>query len=300
MTHRSGVLAAVVSAACFGLLAVIASLAYRRGAEPLQLLTWRFGVAFVLLGGWTAIRHPGGLKVPGADVRRFALLSIAGYGAASLCFFFALTYASASVVGILLYTYPAMVAVVEKLSGQAPQARGRLAAVVLTFAGCVLVVNPFSASMTTHPAGIVLGLGAGAGYASFSVLSHRWLPGRSRSVMMSYLVLFTALLAGGAALLTGSTLSPAGWDAGTWGLLAALVVIPTFAAILLYWAAIRVLGASQAALLSTFEPLFTIVFAALLLGERLGAIQWAGAGLVLAGVAVAEMGTRASESLAAV
>jgi len=300
MTHRTGVVAAIVSAACFGVLAVLGSLAYERGVEPLQLLTWRFGIAFVLLGAWTAVRRPEGLRVPIADLGRFALLSVAGYGAASLCFFFALTYAPASIVGILLYTYPAMVAAAESLGRDALRVKGRITAIALTFAGCVLVVDPFSGSGAIHPLGVVLGLGAGAGYASFSILSHRWLPGRSRSVMMSYLVLFTALLAATAALVTRSTLSPGAWDVGSWALLAAIVVFPTFVAILLYWAAIRALGVSQAALLSTFEPLFTIVFAALLLGERLGPVQWAGAVLVLAGVVVAELGTSSSEALAAV
>jgi len=72
------------------------------------------------------------------------------------------------------------------------------------------------------------------------------------------------------------------------------VLIPTFAAVVLYLEGIRSLGPSQAAVISTLEPLFTIALAAVVLGERLTPLQLVGAGLVLAGVVAAELGERMS------
>jgi drug/metabolite transporter (DMT)-like permease len=295
VTRRSAVLSAVVSALCFGSLAVLASAAYDRGAEPLQLLVWRFGLATMLLALFLAVRSPSSLKATRGDLARYAVLSGAGYGAASLCFFFALQYADASVVAILLYTYPAMVVLVERFLTGVPLTRSRMAAVAVTFLGCVLVVDPFSAAGGVAALGIVLGLGAAAGYASFSVLSHRWLKGRTRGGLMVYMFAFTALIALAAALLTGSSVRVDAWTTEIWVLLAAIVLLPTFLAILLYFAALRSLGAAQAALISTTEPVFTIALAAMVLGERLSPIQWAGAALVIAGVAIAEMGARRQE-----
>ena len=295
MTRRSAVGAAVISALCFGSLAVLASAAYQRDAEPLQLLVWRFGLATVLLAAFLGIRSPESLKTTRGDLARFAVLSGAGYGAASLCFFFALRYADASVVAILLYTYPAMVVIAERFITRAPLRGSRIAAVAATFAGCVLVIDPLSESGAVSPVGIVLGLGAAAGYASFSMLSQHWLKGRSRGGLMVYMFGFTALLALAAALLTGSTVSATAWTSEVWLLLAAIVVFPTFLAILLYFAAIRSLGAAQAALISTTEPVFTIALAAVVLGEALSPVQWAGAACVIGGVVVAEWGARRSE-----
>ena len=48
------------------------------------------------------------------------------------------------------------------------------------------------------------------------------------------------------------------------------------------------LGAARAALLSTIEPVYTIVAASILFGERLTAIQLAGGALILGAVFVAE------------
>jgi drug/metabolite transporter (DMT)-like permease len=290
----------LVSSACFGTLAVFTSLAYERGALPLQLLSWRFFLAAVLLGGYLAITDPRKLRAPFGDVGKYAIISIGGYGAASICFFFALTYADAGVVSILLYTYPAMVVLAERLLFGVPLDAGRAGALALTFAGCLLVVAPFTGDVHVGLPGVVLGLGAAAAYTLFGMVSHRRLPGRPRTTLMVYLFFFTSLMAGAAALLTSTPLGVASWDAVTWALLAGIVLLPTFVAILLYLRAIHGLGAGQAAIVSTFEPVFTIVMAALLLGEKLAPVQIAGAACVLLGVVVAERSGRAAEEPAIV
>lgn len=300
LSRRGGIVAALVSSACFGVLAVFTAIAYDHGAEPLQLMVLRFVSAALLLGLWTSLRRPGGLRVPAGDLRRFAALSLCGYGAAAICFSFAVKYLEASLVAILLYTYPAIVALLERAAYGIRLTQRRVFAVVMTFIGCVLIVNPFGAGGQVSAIGVVLGLGAGAGYAVFTILSHRWLPGRSRSVMMTYLFVFTAALALAAAAATGSTLYPENWDSTAWLMLGGLVLLPTFAAILLYWRALRVLGASQAAVVSTFEPLFTIAFAAALLGERLGPVQWIGAAFIMAGVVISEFGSGVPDEIPAV
>ncbi len=300
MERRASVAAALISAACFGTLAIFTTLAYEGGALPLQLLTWRFSLAAVLLGGYLALRRPGSLRVPIGDVGRYAVISLAGYGAASICFFFALTFTDASVVAILLYTYPAMVVLAERVLFGVSLSSGRGVAVLLTFAGCALVSDPFSATGGVGLAGILLGLGAAACYSGFSMLSDRWLSGRPRLTLMAYLFMFTALLSGVAALSTGTPLTSTGWSGIVWPMLLGIVALPTFAAILLYLRALRGLGAGQAAILSTFEPVFTIALAAIVLGEKLSVAQWCGAALVLAGVFIAERAGRPAEELALV
>ena len=54
------------------------------------------------------------------------------------------------------------------------------------------------------------------------------------------------------------------------------------------WAQAR-MPATHAAILFALEPVFTALFAALFLGERMGARDWAGAGLVLGGILVSEL-----------
>lgn len=295
MHRRRSLLAVIVSAACFGTLAILTPLAYRTGAHPLPLLAWRFVIASLLLFVLAARRGVSSVRASAGDVGRYALLALTGYGAASVCFFYALTFADASVVAVLLYAYPALVTIVGWLFLGEKATWSRGAAVVVTFLGCALVAGLGSGAASAKWQGIALGIGAAVGYTLFNLLSHRWLPGRSQLTMMAYTFGIAALLPAAGAVASGglAALSPAAWTATTWLLLGVIVLVPTFMAVVLYLEGIRGLGPAQAAVVSTLEPLFTIVLAAVVLGERLTALQVVGAALVLGGVVVSEVSARA-------
>jgi drug/metabolite transporter (DMT)-like permease len=259
------------------------------------LLAWRFAIAALLLAGLAVIRDRRALSVPLSDVGRYAALALTGYGAASVCFFYALLYADAAIVAVLLYAYPAIVTIAgwAFLGEKATWRKG--IAVAITFLGCAFVLGLGSGTAHSSWQGIALGLGAAVGYTLFNLLSHRWLPGRSRLTMMAYTFGIAALLPAAGALVSGgwSGLSTAQWSGLTWLLLGVIVLVPTFIAIVLYLEGISGLGPSQAAVISTLEPIFTIALARLLLPQApLTILQWFGVLLVLAGVVVAEMGTK--------
>lgn len=294
MNRTWSIVSVVVSALCFGTLAVLTPLAYDQGARPLPLLAWRFVIAAALLALAAVWRDRKALSVPSSDVGRYALLALTGYGAASICFFYALTFADAAVVAVLLYAYPAFVTIAGWVffGEKATVLRG--AAVAVTFIGCALVVGLGSGGHASWQ-GIALGLGAAVGYTLFNLLSHRWLPGRSRLTMMTYTFGIAAFLPAVATIATEGLagLSTAGWSGTTWSLLGAIVVFPTFVAVLLYLGGIEGLGPSQAAVLSTLEPIFTIALAWLFLDQAsLEVLQYVGVALVLGGVAVAEIESR--------
>ncbi|KAF0207335.1 MAG: hypothetical protein FD171_1836 [Actinobacteria bacterium] len=288
MDRRVSLVAVVVSAACFATLAILTGLAYREGVSPLPLLAWRFALVTVLMAAYQLIRSPRALISGAADIRKFAALSLTGYGAASVCFFFALKYATASVVAVLLYTYPAMVALLSAAFLGERLTRNRLVAITLTFAGCALVVGLFSEKVDATLPGVLLGLGAALGYSVFNLLSYRVMGGRPRLVLMTYTFGISAVAIGILTIITGGTLSTTAWTPTLWWLLILIVIVPTFLAVLLYLNGVRRLGPAQAAIVSTTEPLFTIAMAAVFLGERLEPMQLAGAALVVAGVVAAE------------
>ncbi|MDR3685771.1 MAG: DMT family transporter [Coriobacteriia bacterium] len=300
MSRTASLAMVVVSAACFGTLAVLTPLAYQAGASPLPLLAWRFMFAAVLLAVFATIRDPRSLRVGRGDFLRYSALALTGYGAASVCFFFALKFADAAVVAVLLYAYPALVTIAAWtfLGEKATWSRGL--AVLTTFIGCAMVVGLFGGTKHVSWPGIMLGMGAAVGYTLFNLLSHRWLPGRSQLVMMTYTFgiasVGTALLT----LLVGQSLSAASWQPQAWWLLGAIVVVPTFIAVVLYLQGIRGLGPSQAAVVSTMEPLFTIVLAWAILGQTLSWLQVAGAALVLGGVVASELVARQAPQQAVV
>jgi drug/metabolite transporter (DMT)-like permease len=300
LSRTTSLVMVVISAACFGTLAVLTPLAYQAGTLPLPLLAWRFMFAAVLLAVFAAVRDSRSLLIGRADLLRYSALALTGYGAASVCFFFALKFADAAVVAVLLYAYPALVTIAAWtfLGEKATWSRGL--AVLTTFIGCAMVVGLFGGAKHVSWPGIMLGMGAAVGYTLFNLLSHRWLPGRSQLVMMTYTFgiasVGTALLT----LLVGQSLSTASWQPQAWWLLGAIVIVPTFIAVVLYLQGIRGLGPSQAAVVSTMEPLFTIVLAWFVLHQTLSWLQVAGAALVVGGVVASELAARSTTQQARV
>jgi drug/metabolite transporter (DMT)-like permease len=296
LSRRIALVAVVTSAACFATLGILTKWAFAHGAEPMSLLAVRFALAAVVMGVAQALRDSKALRVTRGDLLRFLGLSLTGYGAASLCYAFAVREIGPSVTTVLLYTYPALVSIIGWLFLREAFPLKRVAAVLLTFLGCALVANVFAPGSMVTARGLALGMGAALGYAIFSVLSFRSLGRRPRLTIMAYTFAFSAIVLGVVAAATGTLATVAAWRAYVWGVVALIVAVPTFAAVMLYLGGIARMGAAQAAVVSTLELPFTVAFAALAFPfERLTMLQLLGAAIVLGGVVMAEWGSPAGE-----
>src|SRR4051812_43115184 len=110
---RTGSLLCLASAAAFGAMAIFGKLAFDEGTTTGTLLVVRFSLAALLLGGFVRARGAssglGGL--PRRDVTLALGLGAFGYAAQAGCYFLALQRIDASLLSLLLYTFPAMVTV---------------------------------------------------------------------------------------------------------------------------------------------------------------------------------------------
>jgi len=89
------------------------------------------------------------------------------------------------------------------------------------------------------------------------------------------------------------------WTPGFVAALAYAVAFASTVCFLLQMRAQRHMSSARAALIFCFEPLFAAVTSWLVLGERLSLVQWAGGGLILAGMVLVEVRLPASDISAA-
>ncbi len=89
---------------------------------------------------------------------------------------------------------------------------------------------------------------------------------------------------------SGGSVSPLDLPAGTWPALLGLGLVSTAIAIQAFYAGVRRVGGARAALISTVEPVYTVVLAMILFGERLTPMQLLGGALVIGAVILAETG----------
>ena len=286
--RSSGTLMCLGSGAAFGAMAVFGKLAYGAGATVATLLSVRFLLAAALF--WALLLAAGAapeIRALGRrDVAAGLALGACGYALQAGCFFAALERIDASLLSLLLYTFPAIVAGAAVALGRERLDGRRLAALALASGGLALVVAGAGAG-ALDPLGAALGLGAALVYSTYILVSEG-IAARVRPRVLAALVCTGAAapLTAGSALL--GELRPGELTVAGWGWLACLAAVSTVASISLFFAGLRRVGPTTASILATVEPLVTVLLAFLVFAETLGAVQLAGGGLVLAAVLVLE------------
>jgi drug/metabolite transporter (DMT)-like permease len=293
--RSTGTLLCIGSAAAFGAMAVFGKLAYDNGATVGTLLAVRFALAALMFWG-LVFAAPG----TAAQIRLLARRDVAialglgavGYAAQAGCFFAALERIDASLLSLMLYTFPAMVAVAAIVLGRERADATRFAALALASVGLVLVLASARPG-ALDPLGAGLAIGAAMIYTTYILVS-QGIAGRLGPTLLSALVCSGAAvtLTAGSALL--GELRPAAVTPEGWGWLAGIAVVSTVAAVSLFFAGLKRVGPTTASILSTVEPVVTVVLAFLVFGELLGGLQLVGGGLVIAAVLV--LGSRPREA----
>jgi drug/metabolite transporter (DMT)-like permease len=282
----AGALICLASAVAFGAMAIFGKLAYDEGATVGTLLAVRFLLAaalfWVLVAGTGAARHLRAL--PRRDLGLAFALGGVGYSAQAGAYFAALHRLDASLLSLLLYTFPAMVTVAAIALGRERANRRKTAALVVASAGLFLALAGAGAG-ALDPLGTLLGISAAVIYSTY-VLTSAGVAERVGPLVLSALVCTgaaTTLILAGAA---GGDVHPGDVSAAGFGWLAGIAGVSTVGAISLFFAGLKRVGPTTASILSTAEPLTTVLLAFLAFGESLGPVQLAGGALVLGAVLV--------------
>jgi drug/metabolite transporter (DMT)-like permease len=286
-----GAFLCLLSAACFGTLGVFGKLATEAGANIASLLLVRFGLA--ALAFWLVLRLTGGLAALRRLPRRVVLVGLglgaAGYSLQSTLFFAAIDRLDVSLVSLLLYTYPAFVTLAALALGQATPSLRIGVALVVASAGLALVLLA-AGTGAFDLTGALLALAASLTYTTYILISDRII-GDVDPFALAALVL-TGATASFAVVGVGSGSLDLSLPGEAWLWLTLIALVSTVVAVSAFFAGLRRVGPSEAAILSTFEPVVTVALAFAALGERMTAAQLAGGALVLSAVVLLQMPAR--------
>ena len=273
-----GVTLALTSAACFGVMPILTKIVYADGAGTFGVLSVRFTLAAVVLLALARLR---GEALPrGRQLRHLVLLGGVGYVAESLFYFSALERISAGLTALLLYVYPALVVLLAAVLLRHRPQPVALVCVAVATAGSALTIGPVAGGQTT---GVLLGLGSAVSYALYVVLSARATAGLGPFASSAVIMGACAVVYDVLAVATRATLptAPKAWLA-----LLGVALIGTVVAVAAFFGALALLGPGDTAVVSTVEPVVSVLAAFAVLGERLSALQLGGGLLVLTAVVV--------------
>lgn len=247
----------------------------------------RFGFGSLLM--MAVLFRRSAKPVPDRDVwPRLAAVAIVGVTGFNTLFFQGLSLAPSSDAGIIIPTMsPVFTAAAGMLFLKEPVRPHRIAGLVVALWGAVLFfweVMVHTAGQGGRVWGDVALIGAAVCWAASSILS------RPLSVRIGAMPAASWSLFLGSILLLAISFPQMGavhWGALTgrfWVVLAYVVLFPTVIAYILWMEGIRVIGSSPATSFMFLAPVFALLIAAALLGERPTLLQYVGGGLMLCGV----------------
>jgi len=305
-TGGTGLALALLSAATFATSGSFAASLIEAGWTPGSAVTARVIMAALVLTLPALLQLRGGLAQLRRSRRTLTAYGIVGVAGAQLCFFMAIEHLSVGVA--LLLEYSGALLVVGYLwlfRGQRP-ARLTVAGAALAVAGLGLVLELIG-NAEVDPIGVLWGLGAAVGLATYFLLS-----AETEDALPPLVVAWGGLAIGATVLTAAGVIGVLPLAAPradvtlldrqvSW--LVPVLGLSVVAAAIAYVTGIfgaRLLGAKVASFVGLTEVLFAVVFAWVLLGQSLGPQQLAGAVLVLGGITLVRVDELRSPDMAPV
>jgi DME family drug/metabolite transporter len=283
-----GVSAALGRAVFTGRLALGAA---SRSIDPLILSQTRTTFSLLVLlallvgaKGWQRI------KLPARDLAYCFLLGTLGVAVSNYFYYVAIQRTNVAIAIIVQYTAPVWVLVYVVARGQQKLSLQKVIAVALAVAGIVLVIGisglKQGASSGLDSYGVIAALLASFSFAFYNVAGHRILGRYDR-----WRVLVWTLAAAAAFWLFVNPpwkVITAHYVPAQWIFLFVFSMISVLGAFSLYFLGLQHLEPTRAIVASCLEPVFSILLAAVLLGEVLRPIQTLGIVLVLAAIVIVQ------------
>jgi len=242
-------------------------------------------IALVLLRGWNRLR------LPVSDFRRMFVLGILGVAASNYLYYLAIQRTNVATAIILQYTAPILVLLYTVARGLQKPTVQRIAAVGLAVTGIALVIGIFGSSgFRLDAIGVVAALGAAFSFAFYNVGGHSILARYDRWTVLLYVIFSASLF--WIVVNPPWKIAAAHYSVDQWLFLLVFSLISVLAPFSLYFAGLQHLEPTRAIVVSCLEPVFSIVIAALALGEVVRPLQTVGIVLVLVAIVVVQLPDR--------
>lgn len=286
---KKGIILTMLSSITFGFAFTLGPMTYGAGgSNPVTLTFLRnfLSLPFLLI---IILLLKIDLRVTKKQLRNLIILGFVGNAITTLMLNMAFAHIDVGIVTPIHFTYPMFVTLAcviffhEKLSKQ------KIIALMIAMSGigCFFMAALNSASFNSGTLlGLFLAIVSGMFYAFYIIFMDKsGLKGEPPFKITFYVALASTigmfLYGMTTRQLVLSTLTPKSWLISV-----IFAFLCTVVALSLLQVGIKHIGASEAAVISTFEPITSVIFGALLLGEKITLIKLVACALIFAGVLI--------------
>lgn len=284
----------ILAGSLWGIISIFVHILNAAGFHSLQCVEIRSLFTALLLLLYLLATDRQKLKIRRRDIPYFIGTGMCSIVLFNYCYFEAINVTgSAAVPALLLYTAPIFVMILSAILFHESVTVPKLITLVMTFIGLGFVTGAFSGEQTIPAKVILLGLGAGFGYALYSIFG-KCIVGKYDAATITFYTFVVATI--GALPISGM--------AGTvtrlftiGNLLAALglALFSTVLPFLLYTKGLRGMDAGKASILATVEPFVAAIVGALFFQEQFTTSKIIGMLLIVFAIVSLNIGGRKSK-----
>ena len=267
-----------------------------RPIDPLILSQSRTSFSFlVLLPVLLLTRGQSRLRLPRKELLQLFVLGVLGVAASNFFYYLAIQRTNVAIAIVLQYTAPIWVLLYTVTRGLQRASAQRLIAVALALSGIVLVIGIVgSGPLHLDALGVAAAMLAAFSFAFYNVGGHDLLARHDRWLVLLYVTCSASLFW----LIVNPPwkIVAAHYSGMEWTFLLLFSLVSVLGPFSFYFAGLQHLEPTRAIVVSCLEPVFSIVIAAVVLGEVMRPVQTVGIVLVLAATLVVQMPNRRGEA----
>lgn len=300
-THQKtfpGAIMALSSAIFWGISGTCAQFLFEeKGMDPAWLVTWRMVLAgFILVVFSMTQEKRAAFKVwrKPYDILRILLFGILGMVAVQYTYFYSISLSNAATATILQYIGPVFVVAFYAIKNRKWPVLAEYGALAMALTGTFLLVTHGSfEELVISEKAVFWGILSAIALAFYTIQPVGLLRSFSPSVVVGWGMLIGGV---GFSMITQPWGISGTWDMGTWAAFSYIIIFGTVLAFYFFLKAVTIIGATQASLLTSVEPLSAAITAVFWLGVSFLALDWLGTGLILATVVLLTLGKSSQQN----
>ena len=281
--RNKGAMLIIIAGISWGLISIFIRQFNKASLDSWDIMFYRSWVSAFMLFIYFILADRKLLKFELKDIWMFFGTGIFSLTFFSFCYFNAIIALGTSVAVVLLYTSPIFVLVMSIIFFKEKINRNKLIAVAMTFAGCLLVTGIIGGGSgeTISAGGIIIGLGAGFGYALYSIFAGFAMKKYSSLTITFYTFLFSGIsvffIKNPIEIIGRTDIRLAPYIIG-------IAFVCTVLPYITYTAGMKQMDISKAAVLVTVEPLVGALIGIFVWKEPAGVFKIIGIILILSAV----------------
>jgi drug/metabolite transporter (DMT)-like permease len=256
------------------------------GFKSMQIVLHRALFSAALLAVVIAVRDRGLFRIKPRDIWCFLGTGVASIVFFNFCYFRAIVMTNMAVAACMLYTAPVFVGIMSRLMFREAITAVKALAMVLVFVGCAMTTGIFGGIGGINAPGVLFGLGAGFGYALYSIFGRFAISKGYKPLTVSFYTFAVAAAATLPAAFGGGFFTAAEGGFANVPLLVMFALVTTVLPFMFYTEGLRSVAPGRASVLASVEPVVAAILGAAVLREDMSVMALAGVAVVVASIAI--------------